>query len=74
MSAIRLCTSILVAALSAGCGVAPYGAQVLQVRTQESHDQIARNCETGDQTACAVYPFVSQALAQAQQDALLPWR
>jgi hypothetical protein len=74
MSTIRLCASILVATLAAGCGVAPYGAQVLQVRTQESRDQIARNCETGDQTACAVYPFVSKALAQAQQDALLPWR
>lgn len=74
MQAIRLCASILVASLAAGCEVAPYGAQVLLGRTQESHDETARNCEAGDQTACAVYPFVSKALAQAQQDALLPWR
>jgi hypothetical protein len=69
----RLGAAVMAASLVGGCAVAPYGAQVLLVRTQQSYDEVFGNCEAGDQTACAVRPFVAKALAQARQDARPPW-
>ena len=61
--------------LLAGCGgIPPYGAQVLLARTQQSQQEVAANCRAGDQQACAVLPFVTKALVQAQEDAALPWK
>ena len=59
--------------LVGGCAVAPSGAQILLARTQQSYDEVLQNCQAGDQTACAVRPFVAKALVQAQEDARPPW-
>ena len=72
-SANTLGAALVAVSLLGGCAVAPYGAQILLARTQQSHDEVTRNCEAGDQTACAVRPFVAKALVQAQEDARPPW-
>ena len=74
MSARRLGAAMILVSLLGGCGVAPYGAQVYLLRTQQNHDEVVQSCEAGDQTACAVRPFVANAVAQAQDDARLPWK
>jgi hypothetical protein len=70
----RLGVTVMAVSVLGGCAVPPYGAQVLLDRTQQSFDEAMRNCEAGDQTACAVRPFVTRALQQAQEDARPPWQ
>ena len=74
MSAGRLGATMILISLLGGCGVAPYGAQVYLLRTQQNYDEVLQRCEAGDQEACAVRPFVAKAVAQAQDDAPLPWK
>jgi hypothetical protein len=52
--------------LLGGC-VVPYGPEVYLLRVQQNHDEVVRACEAGDQTACAIRPFVEKAVAQAQE-------
>ena len=58
----------------APCGVAPQGAQVYLLRSQQNYDEVLQRCEAGDQAACAIRPFVAMAVAQARDDVRLPWK
>ena len=72
--AARLGVAMIWASLLGACSVAPYGAQVYLARVQQSQLEIAQSCEAGDQVACGLRPYVARAVAQAQEEASLPWR
>jgi hypothetical protein len=55
-----------------GGRVVPYGPDVYLLRVQQNHDEVVHACEAGDQTACAIRPFVAKAVAQAQE--VVWWR
>ena len=74
MSARRFAATMILVSLSGGCGVAPHGAQVYLLRSQQNYDEVLQRCEAGDQAACAIRPFVAMAVAQARDDVRLPWK
>jgi hypothetical protein len=70
----RIGAAFIVVSLLGGCGVAPYGAQVYLGRVEQNYSEVVQSCGAGDQVACAIRPFVAKAVAQAQEDAWLPWK
>ena len=72
--AARLCVGTMAVSLAAACTVAPYGAQVYLARVQQNYVEVVQRCEAGDSVACGIRPFEAKAVAQAQEEAYLPWR
>jgi hypothetical protein len=70
----KIGATMIVVSLLGGCGVAPYGAQVYLSRVEQNYSEVVQSCGVGDQVACAISPFVAKAVAQAQEDAWLPWK